>query len=225
MSGNLVSRFALVPYDRWMTWSAYGSFLAFAVVLVLAPGPDFAVVTKNTLAGGRRRGAWSAAGVASSNAVQGAAAAAGLGAVIVRVEPLFEAIKWAGIAYLLILGVQAFRSALRGNYQPQSATGHNTGRPLKGWRQGFLSNITNPKVLVFYLAVLPQFLGPHARIATLLMFALSHAALSLLYLLVLVTGLNRARRVLAQRRVRRTLDIATGSALLGFSAKLATEHA
>lgn len=88
-----------------------------------------------------------------------------------------------------------------------------------------MSNITNPKVLVFYLAVLPQFLGPHAGIATLLMFALSHASLSLLYLLVLVTGLNRARRVLAQRKVRRALDIATGSALLGFSAKLATEHA
>jgi threonine/homoserine/homoserine lactone efflux protein len=208
-----------------MTWAVYGPFLAFAVVLVLAPGPDFAVVTKNTLAGGRRRGAWSAAGVASSNAVQGAAAAAGLGAVIVRVEPLFEAIKWAGVAYLLVLGVQAFRSARRGDYQPEPAGTRDISRPLKGWRQGFLSNITNPKVLVFYLAVLPQFVGPHAPIATLLLFALSHAALSLLYLLAVVAGLDRARRVLAQRSVRRALDLATGSVLVGFSAKLATEHA
>lgn len=190
-----------------LTWSTYGSFLVFAVVLVLVPGPDFAVVTKNTLAAGRRRGWWSAVGVASSNAVQGVAAAAGLGAVIVRVEPLFEAVKWAGIAYLLFLGFQAFRSAQRGRYEPQPAAEKDTGQQLKGWRQGFLSNITNPKVLVFYLAVLPQFLGSHASIATLLLFALSHATLSLLYLLTLVTGLNRARRILARRRVRRSLDI------------------
>lgn len=122
-----------------MTWSGYGAFLAFAVVLVLVPGPDFA-------------------------------------------------------------------------------------QQLRGWRQGFLSNITNPKVLLFYLAVLPQFLGPHAPIAGLLVFALSHAVLSLGYLLLLVTGLARARRLLARRRVRRALDMVTGSALFGFSAKLGVEH-
>jgi threonine/homoserine/homoserine lactone efflux protein len=209
-----------------MTWSAYGSFLVFAVVLVLVPGPDFAVVTKNTLAAGRRRGVWSAAGVASSNAVQGVAAAAGLGVVIVRVQPLFEAIKWAGIAYLLFLGAQAFRSAIRGRYEDVEACRRGEGRgQLKGWRQGFLSNITNPKVLVFYLAVLPQFLGSHAPVAALLLFALSHAVLSLGYLVTLVIGLNRARRVLARRSVRRSLDAMTGAALLGFSTKLATEHA
>ena len=144
--------------------------------------------------------------------------------MIVRIEPLFEAVKWAGIAYLLFLAVQALRSAVRGDYAPQPRAGVE-GQQLRGWRQGFLSNITNPKVLVFYLAVLPQFLGPHAAIATLLLFAVSHAALSLLYLSGLVTGLDRARRLLARRSVRRAMDIATGSALLGFSARLAAENA
>lgn len=207
-----------------MNSSAYWSFLAFAFVLVLVPGPDFAVVTRNTLAGGHRRGAWSAAGVASSNALQGIAAAAGLGVVIVSSQPLFQAIKWAGIAYLAFLAVQAFRSALAGEYPPLS-DGSSSGRALSGWRQGFLSNITNPKVLVFYLAVLPQFLGPDASVPTLLAFALSHALLSLLYLLVLVAGLHRVRRVLSRRRVRRALDAATGTALAGFGARLAAEEA
>jgi threonine/homoserine/homoserine lactone efflux protein len=63
-----------------MSWSKYAEFLAFAVVLVLIPGPDFAVVTKNTLVGGRRRGRWTALGVSSSNLVQGTAAAFGLSA-------------------------------------------------------------------------------------------------------------------------------------------------
>lgn len=209
-----------------MTWATYGSFLVFAVILVVIPGPDFAVVTKNALAGGRRRGAWSAAGVASSNAVQGAAAAAGLGAVIVRSQPVFQAVKWAGIAYLLFLGVQSFRSALAGTYQAlDDDQASVSGQVVAGWRQGFLSNITNPKVLVFYLAVLPQFLDPGVPVAVLLGFALSHALLSLLYLLMLVTGLHKARRILAQRRVRRALDAATGAALIGFGGKLATEQA
>lgn len=206
-----------------MSWASYASFLAFAAVLVLIPGPDFAVVTKNTLAAGRRRGAWSAVGVATSNAVQGAAAAAGLGAVIMRFQPVFQAIRWAGIAYLAFLRVQALRSAWVARY-PALDDGEEAGKPgqvVAGWRQGFLSNITNPKVLVFYLAVLPQFLGPDAPVTAPLVFALSHAALSLVYLLVLVTGLHRARAVLSKRKVRRGLDAATGAALLGFGGKLA----
>jgi threonine/homoserine/homoserine lactone efflux protein len=210
-----------------MVWSSYGSFLVFAVVLVLVPGPDFAVVTKNTLASGRRRGAWSAGGVACSNAVQGVAAATGLGAVIVRVRPLFEAVKWAGVAYLAFLGVQAVRSAVHGGHpslDAGTAGPHAAGAALGGWRQGFLSNITNPKVLVFYLAVLPQFLSGGAGTPVLVVFALSHALLSLLYLLMLTAFLNRMRQVLTRRRVRQGLDAATGTALLGFSARLAVEH-
>jgi threonine/homoserine/homoserine lactone efflux protein len=211
-----------------MAWAAYGAFLAFAIVLILVPGPDFAVVTKNTLAAGRWRGGWAAAGVTCSNAVQGAAAAGGLGVVIVRVQPLFEAVKWAGAGYLLYLGVQSLRSAARGQYPPLDAPGSRprTGRAaLAGWRQGFLSNITNPKVLVFYLAVLPQFLPAHAGVAVLLAFALSHAVLSLGYLLLLTLALQRARRILERRPVRRLLDATTGAALLGFSARLIAEHA
>ncbi|MDN3353087.1 LysE family translocator [Actinomadura sp. DC4] len=200
--------------------ASYGSFLVFAVILVIMPGPDFAVVTKNTLAAGRRRGAWSAVGVATSNAVQGVAAATGLGAVIVRAQPVFEAVKWAGVAYLAFLGVQAIRAAVRGTYpEPKEGEGASGG-----WRQGFLSNITNPKVLVFYLAVLPQFLDGDAGLPALLAYALSHAALSLCYLLTLTVLMSRVRHVLTRPRVRRGLDAATGTALLGFSARLAAEH-
>jgi threonine/homoserine/homoserine lactone efflux protein len=208
-----------------MSWSKYGEFLAFAAVLVLIPGADFAVVTKNTLVGGHRRGRWTALGVSSSNLVQGTAAAFGLSALIVKVQPLFEAIKWAGVAYLAYLGVQAIRSARRGEYAPlDGADPARTGQNVAGWRQGFLSNITNPKVLVFYLAVLPQFLTPGAGLGWLLVLAWSHAVLSLAYLLVLVTGLHSARRLLMRRQVRRALDTTTGVVLLGFGARLATEH-
>ncbi len=207
-----------------VAWTTYATYLTFAVVVVLVPGPDFAVVTGNALAGGRRRGLWCAAGVASSNAVQGIAAVIGLGALVVSAQPVFQVVKWAGVVYLGFLGVRMLRSAFRGRYAPMgsAADGHAARR---GWRQGFLSNITNPKVLIFYLAVLPQFLTPGAGAPAMLLLALSHAGLSLLYLALLTVVLHRARRVLDRRPVRRALDAATGTAMLGFGARLAADRA
>ncbi|MDR2986181.1 MAG: LysE family translocator [Nocardiopsaceae bacterium] len=208
-----------------MNLSAYGAFLGFAIVLILIPGPDFAVVTKNTLAGGRRRGWFTAAGVCTSNAVQGAVAVSGLSAIIVKAQPVFTAIKWAGVCYLAILGVQSLRSAVRGRYEMAGEEAITRGSAaFGGFRQGFLSNVTNPKVLIFYIAVLPQFLTPGAAPLWLLAFAWSHAALSLLYLLALSAGLARVRALLSRRAVRRAMDGTTGALLLGFSARLAAEH-
>ena len=93
-----------------MDLRAYAEFVGFAVVVILVPGPDFAVTVKNTLAGGARRGRATAFGISTSNACQGAASAAGLGALILRSQPLFEAIRWCGVAYLLYLAAQAARS-------------------------------------------------------------------------------------------------------------------
>jgi threonine/homoserine/homoserine lactone efflux protein len=214
-----------------VSWPEYASYVAFATVLVLVPGADFTVVLRNTLAGGARRGRWSAAGVASSNALQGLAAIAGLGAVIAHSQPLFQAVKWAGIGYLCYLALQAFRSAWTGRYPALPDEAGGSGGPggaavaRAGWRQGFLSNITNPKVLVFYLAVLPQFIGPSTPAVALVGLALTHAALSLAYLQLVVAGLHRVRRVLLRRAVRRALDAATGTLLVGFGARLAAEEA
>lgn len=203
-----------------MDWTAYGTFLTVAAVVVLIPGPDFAVVTSNAMAGGRRRGLWCSAGVATSNALQGIAAVAGLGALIAGAQPVFEAIRWAGVAYLTYLGVRLIRSALRGGPVMPVRSPAGAG---KGWRQGFLSNITNPKVLVFYLAVLPQFLAPGTGAGVLLVFALSHALLSLTYLSLLTLFLHGARRLFRRRRVRRTLDAVTGGAMIAFGVRLAAD--
>ena len=137
------------------------------------------------------------------------------------------------MAYLLFLGAQAVRSAIRGEYPPvEVGEPPATGVAFGGWRQGFLSNVTNPKVLIFYLAVLPQFLAPGTSIGWLLAFAWSHALLSLIYLLGLVDGtvlsilphLTEADFAAGMETVRRALDGATGAVLLGVSARLAAEH-
>lgn len=198
--------------------SHYLAFVAVAVAVILAPGADFAVVVRNTLAGGRVRGSATVLGITASNVVQGLAAAAGLGALVVASEPVFETIRWAGIGYLCYLAVQAFRSAWRGDY-----LGPAEAPASRGLRQGFLSNITNPKVLVFYLAVLPQFIGAATPPVVLVLLALTHAVLGLAYLLLLVLVLERARRWLARRSVRRALDVLTGTALGAIGVRLATE--
>lgn len=213
-----------------MSWSSYLSYLACAGALVLIPGVDFTLVVKNTLSGGAWRGRWSATGVATSNALQGLAAVAGLGAVIAHCQPLFQVIRWAGVGYLAYLAARSLRSAWRGRYERPSGEGEGRPAPARaagaraGWRQGFLSNVTNPKVLVFYLAVLPQFVDASTPSPALAVFALSHAALSLAYLTLVASALARVRRALARRSVRRVMEAATGVLLLGFCARLATER-
>jgi threonine/homoserine/homoserine lactone efflux protein len=142
-------------YGGPVAWSRYGEFVAFVIVLVLIPGPDFAVVARNALAG-----------------------------------------------------------------SPGAA-----GRPVRAvaWWQGFLSNLTNPKVLVFYLAVLPQFLVYGTGPAWSLLLAWTVPALGFAYLIALVNGMHYARALLMRRRVRRAMDWTTGAALLGFAAALAAD--
>ena len=207
-----------------MSLTSYLSYVAFALVVIVAPGPDFALTVANTLRAGRSGGLRTSLGIATSNTVQGTAAALGLGALIVRSELAFNIIRWAGAAYLTYLGVRTIRAALRGQHETsESVAGQSGTRRWLAYQQGFLSNITNPKVLTLYLSVLPQFLAGHPTVSAALLLAYTHAVLGLLWLIVLVTFLHRIRSWLRRRRVRRSLDGATGAAMLGFGARLAIE--
>ncbi|MEU8634441.1 LysE family translocator [Amycolatopsis sp. NPDC048633] len=206
-----------------MTWSAYGSYLVIVVLIVLAPGPDTMVMLKNALSGGFRGGLLASLGIITGNAVQGSAAALGLGVLIARSQPVFLALKWVGAAYLVFLGVQALRGAFRGNYDVVEQVQRRRGGGFRRFREGLLSNITNPKVLVLYLSVLPQFLTAESSIGDSLLLAYTVSVLGGLWLLVLLVFVHRVRAWLGRRRVRRTLDGVTGTALLGFGAALALE--
>lgn len=207
-----------------MSWSTYSSYLLIVVLIVLAPGPDTMVALKNSLSGGARGGLLATSGIAVGNLVQGTAAALGLGAVIVSSQPVFTTLRWCGVVYLCYLGVQALRGAWRGQY----GSLHDPGTPSVGgfrrWQEGFLSNVTNPKVLVLYLSVLPQFLDPvHGTLVDALVLAYTVGVLGALWLLLLVLFVHRVRGWLSRRAVRRGMDAVTGTALVGFGVALATE--
>lgn len=204
-----------------VTWSVYGSYLALVVLIVIAPGPDTMVVLKNSFSGGARAGLSTAFGIAVANLLQATLVALGVGALIMSSQPLFQTLRWAGVVYLCYLGVQALRGAWHGNYETVESA-ETAERGLRRWRQGFLSNITNPKILAFYLSVLPQFLDPGST-TTLdaLLLGYTVAVLGTAWLLLLLAFVHKARVWLRKRRVRRALDTTTGTVLVGFGATLA----
>jgi RhtB (resistance to homoserine/threonine) family protein len=206
-----------------MTWHTYVGFAAMMAFLAMMPGPDTMVVLKNALTGGARGGGWACAGISVANFLQGTAAALGLGAVITRYQPVFVTVKWLGAAYLVYLGIQALRGAWRGDYEALDDVRRARASRSRRFREGFLSNITNPKVIVLYLSVLPQFLTPESGFGDSLLLAYTVAALGVVWQVLLLMFVHRVRGWLRRRKVRRAMDGVTGTALLGFGAALALE--
>jgi threonine/homoserine/homoserine lactone efflux protein len=184
-------------------------FLIVAAVVVIAPGPDFALTVRNSIA--RARGLATALGIVTGLLVWTLAAAAGVAAVLVASRPAFEALRLAGAAYLVWLGLMALLSRRR---QPSSEAGPRAGSP---YRQGLVSNLSNPKMPVFFTSLLPQFGTSFVVLAT---HGLIFAALTLAWL-AFVGRLGSALRLPA---VRRALDVVTGVVLVAFGVVLATER-
>jgi threonine/homoserine/homoserine lactone efflux protein len=140
-----------------LTWTELGWFALAALALVLTPGPNMIYCVSRTLCQGRRAGFVSLAGVLLGFLVHLLAAALGLTALLMAVPLAFDAIKLAGAAYLLWLAWQAVRP---GGSAPFQARELPVDRPAVLFRMGFLTNLLNPKVAMFYLSFFPQFLHP-----------------------------------------------------------------
>lgn len=206
-----------------MEWSAYITFAAVALVIALTPGADTAVVLKNSLMTGRRGGATTSLGVVVAATVQAGLAAAGLGVLIADSQPVLQTIRWIGVVYLGWMAVQALRSAWKGRYT--AALTGTGGEARRGFRQGFLVNITNPQVLLFYVAIFPQFMTPGMELWALALLAVTHPVFGFLQLGGVVLLVHAAARWIQRRPVRRTLDAATGAALGLLSVRIALDHA
>ena len=195
------------------------AFLLVAVVVIVTPGQDTALTIRNTLAGARRAGVATAAGVASGQLVWTLATSVGLAAVIAASEPLFRALKLAGAAYLLLLGLQTLRDACRGRTHPARTRDVD---PSRAFRQGLLSNLGNPKMAVFFTSLLPQFGG--RSFAALLALGVVFCSMTFVWLSAYAAAVTRARSVLERDRVRRVLDVLTGAVLVALGLKLAAER-
>lgn len=201
----------------------FGAFLTVAVLVIVTPGQDTALTIRNSLLGGRRGGVFTALGVASGQAVWALAASAGIAAVLVASEPVFVALKLAGAAYVVFLGVQALRSAFRP--VGQAHADRTASAPLPGriaYRQGVISNLGNPKMAVFFTGLLPQFASPgDATFLALLVLGLLFCSLTLAWLFAYAIAVAKAGNILGRSRVCRALDAVTGAVLVAFGVRLA----
>ena len=199
------------------------AFVAVSAVVICTPGQDTALLVRNTLSGGRSSGIATAGGVTLGIAIWAVAASAGLAALLQASEPVFQALKLAGAAYLAYLGAQSLRRALARGEHGHAPPETNRLSPDRAFRQGLLSNLGNPKVAVFFASMLPQFVPQgSASFAILLALGLVFCAMGLAWLTVYAVAVARLGRLLAGR-ARRALDAVTGVVLVAMGLRLATE--
>jgi threonine/homoserine/homoserine lactone efflux protein len=199
------------------------SFLVVSAILVITPGVDMALVTKNALLHGRVAGQAAALGINVGIFFWTIAAALGLAAVIAASAAAFTAIKLAGALYLLYLGMRALLASRRAAAGSSAAArAVSTGA---AFRQGVVSNLLNPKIAVFFTSLLPQFVDAgHANVRELLLLGALFNAMGVVWLLIYAAVAARGRDLLRRPRAKRALDRLSGIALIALGARLALER-
>ena len=208
--------------------NTYLAFLGISLVVIMTPGPDTALTIRNTLLGGARAGVFTAIGVSVGLIMWALAASAGVVGLLVASEPVFEALKLAGAAYLIWIGVQTLYSAFRPGPGVARVSSYGAGsrlRPIAALRQGLINDLANPKIAAFFASLFPQFLPEdNASFAALLMLGLVFSCLTLTWLVVYAFAVAKAGDILRRSAIRRAIEGITGAVLIAFGLRLASEH-
>lgn len=196
------------------------AFTLAAALLTVTPGLDTALVLRTAGVEGARRAFSAGLGICLGCLVWGAVVALGLGMLLAASELAYTILKWAGAAYLLWLGVQLILSKRDDFASAGAPAAHATS--LAWFSRGLLTNLLNPKVGIFYVSFLPQFVpaGANVPLITLLLAAI-HAALGLAWFALLIAATRPLAGALRRPRVIRTLDRLTGGLFILFGARLA----
>ena len=206
------------------------AFIGVALVLTITPGADTMLVLRSVLARGQRAGLLASLGICSGLLVHATFSALGLSLIIVQSATAFEVIKLAGAAYLIFLGSQSLWHGLGKRAEATSEPAQtNMAAPQKSTRQalfeGLLSNVLNPKVSVFYLAFLPQFIQPGDPVlAKTVLLAGLHLGMGLIWLGLVTLLAAQVRIWLIQPQVQRRIEALAGAVLILFGARLALER-
>lgn len=203
------------------------AFAGVAAVVILIPGPDMALVLRNGLAYGRRSALETAVGINAGLLVWALAAALGIAALLEASASAFTVLKLAGAAYLVVLGVRALREAWRGASPPPGpdASGPHPRRVHSAIRQGFLSNVLNPKIALVFTTLIPQFVEPgDPVVARTILLAAIFIAMGLVWLTSYALLIAQAGGLLRRQVFRRALNAAVGTVLTAFGVRLALER-
>ncbi|MFT7245724.1 MAG: RhtB (resistance to homoserine/threonine) family protein [Candidatus Azotimanducaceae bacterium] len=199
------------------------TFLIAITLLTIAPGADTVLVIRNSLRAGTVDGVATTLGICSGLFIHATVSAVGISFIILQSAWLFTSLKYLGALYLLYLGFTTLRHA---NANEESMVKSSAGKLQIGrsLREGLLSNVLNPKPIVFYMAFLPQFIDPMgSALGQSLMLASLHFAISLVWLCVVAVTADRMRILVRDRLVRRWMDGVLGFGLCGFGVLLAAD--
>jgi threonine/homoserine/homoserine lactone efflux protein len=199
------------------------AFVGVSLLIIVTPGQDTLLTVRNTLNGGRAAGWFTALGVAGGQLTWTLAASAGLGAALVASPSIFTILRLAGAAYLVWLGGQSAWAAITERGGPVVASAHSLPAGTTTFiRQGLLSNLGNPKMLVFFTGLLPQF-GSAAEPAQLVLLGLVFCLLTLCWLDMYVYAIAKLGALFGRPTFRRTLEGAAGAALILLGARIAAD--
>ena len=201
------------------------AFIGIAALLTITPGSDTMLVIRSVLGRGQRAGLLTVLGICCGLFIHATLSALGLSVILVRSATAFEIVKLGGAAYLIVLGAQSIRGALRGAARSAALPPRRPGRTRRAFVEGLLNNVLNPKVAVFYLAFLPQFINPSDPVlAKSMLLASIHFVQGILWLSLIAVSMERLRRLLTHPRVQRAFEAVTGLVLVAFGVRLAFER-
>lgn len=201
---------------------ALPAFVVIAVLLIVTPGPDMALIAHNAIAGGRGPALFTAFGIMVGLLVWAAASVLGLAALLATSAEAFRIVTLVGAAYLVYLGVRTLLSLC-----PVADVSGSDAIPMQtgsAFRQGLLTNLLNPKIAVLFTGLIPQFVspGPAAALESLVLAGI-FISLGLFWITGFAIVASAAAQWLRRPRVNRVITAVTGTVLVGFGARLAIQ--
>jgi len=203
----------------------YGAFLFAGILLNLTPGNDTIYILSQSIARGRHAGIYSALGIGTGSIVHTLFAAFGLSLLIAQSMILFTVIKYAGVVYLAYVGITMLRG--KSALAREAGTLHTGAANTRVYRDAVITNVFNPKVALFFIAFLPQFINPMYRntVVPFLALGFTFTFTGILWCLVLATfAAGLSARLRAQPKMLSILTKTSGTILLGLGIKLAFAH-
>ena len=199
------------------------AFIVVAGLLTITPGADMALVMRHALGGGTRPAFFASLGICLGTLIWGAASALGVSVVFARSAFAFAVLKYVGGGYLVYLGARALISTTKGAKDAKETTNLRVFHgQWKAFAQGLFTNLLNPKVAVFYVTFLPQFVVPDRPVLSQSVFlAAMHVVMGLIWLTIYARFIDRMAAVLLTERVKRRMEAATGAVLMALGIRLA----
>ncbi|EEM96329.1 LysE family translocator [Bacillus thuringiensis] len=203
----------------------YLLFIIMSICLIILPGPDTAMATKNTLVAGKVGGVKTVFGTCIALLIHTLAAIIGLSALIVKSALLFSIFKYVGALYLIYIGIKALLAVRnKEGIDTNDISLNNENKHTSCFRQGFLTNLLNPKIAVFFLTFLPQFLNPnHNTFIQLLVMGLTYLVLTAIWFAFYIFLIDKISAFMKKPKTQRYIQGLTGIVLIGFGVKLAFE--